>query len=394
MKKLGLYLESGPACGGSYQYNRHLLKALAEIALQKDFELVAFVAADHWHELLKPFHIRKVTASHPKWSKVAQGLWRRSKLPLRFWHLFAKRFHPLAKQLIAENCDVVIFPAQDALTYLMPVPTIGVIHDLMHRFEPQFEEVAAPSEFSKREFHYQLLAKQSQAILVDSHLGKEHAESCYPVAKGKCHVLPFISGISLDQVTDIESKYQLPAKFLFYPAQFWAHKNHETLLRALQQSLITHPDMQLVLVGSPKNAYQKVKQLIAQLKLDKHVKIVGLVPDEDMAGFYQRARALVMPTFFGPTNIPPLEAFALGCPVAVSGIYAMPQIYQEAALYFDPHSVDQLHQTLNRLWSDDALCEQLIQNGYQIHKKWQFPQFRTALADILSQQVKAEVSHL
>lgn len=390
MKKLGLYLESGPACGGSYQYNRHLLKALTEIALQKRFELVAFVAAEHWHELLKPYHIRTVTVCHPKWTKVAQGIWRRSKLPLRLWHCFAKRFHPLAKQLIDEDCDFVIFPAQDALTYLMPVPSIGVIHDLMHRFEPQFEEVASPCEFSKREFHYQLLATQSKAILVDSPLGKEHAESCYPVAKGKCHVLPFISGISSDQVTDIRAKYQLPAKFFFYPAQFWEHKNHQTLLYALQQSLITHPDMQLVLVGSPKNAYQKVKQLIAQLKLDKHVNIVGLVPDEDMAGFYQHARALVMPTFFGPTNIPPLEAFALGCPVAVSGIYAMPKIYQDAALYFDPNSVEQLHQTLNQLWSDDVLCEQLIKKGYRIHKNWQFPQFQTALDDILSRCVNVQ----
>jgi len=49
---------------------------------------------------------------------------------------------------------------------------------------------------------------------------------------------------------------------------------------------------------------------------------------------------MIMPTFFGPTNIPPLEAIAVGCPVAVSNIYGMPHQLGDAALYFNPTRVE------------------------------------------------------
>jgi len=382
IKKIGIYLESGPACGGSYQYNRFLLRALAEICQDK-IELVTFLAADHWHDAVEPYQLKRVSSPVSKiWQKLA-GLWRRSKLPLSVWHLFARKFHPLTRKLIKENCDVVIFPAQDALTYLMPVPTIGVIHDLMHRYERQFPEVGDQKEFLKREFHYQKMCEWSKAILVDSELGRKQAEESYAMAKYKCHALPFITGVEANQNSNIREKYNLPEKYFFYPAQFWQHKNHIRLLKALSKVIQQYPEMQLVLVGSPKNGYDEVVDIIETLKLKNNVTILGLVPDDDMAGLYQNARALIMPTFFGPTNIPPLEAFALGCPVAVSNIYAMPELYQDAALYFDPNQVDEIVTIMMRLWEDNSLCDNLKSKGKLKHKSWHYPHFKTKLESIL-----------
>mgnify|MGYP003626186448 CR=1 FL=1 len=382
INKVGIYLESGPACGGSYQYNRFLLQALADICQDK-IELVTFLAADHWQEAVASYQLKQIkTPVSNFWQKLA-GVWRRSKTPLAVWHWFAKRYHPLARKLIQEQCDVVIFPSQDALTYLMPVPTIGVIHDLMHRYERQFPEVGNKKEYLKREFHYQKLCEWSTGILVDSELGREQAEESYVAAKNKCHALPFITSVEAVQSIDLKDKYNLPEKYFFYPAQFWQHKNHIRLLNALDNAVQSYPDMKLVLVGSPKNGYDEVVETISNLNLQKSVSILGLVPDEDMAGLYQSARALIMPTFFGPTNIPPLEAFALNCPVAVSNIYAMPEQYQDAALYFDPNSTEEIQHALTRLWSEDALCEDLIKKGRGIHENWHYPQFRNQLESIL-----------
>lgn len=135
----------------------------------------------------------------------------------------------------------------------------------------------------------------------------------------------------------------------------------------------------------PKNGYDEIVATIDKLDLGNNVKLLGLVPDEDIAGFYQHARALIMPTFFGPTNIPPLEAFALNCPVAVSNIYAMPEHYQEAALYFDPKSIDEIENALVQLWRDDALCQSLVERGKKIHQNWHYPQFKNRVKEILEQ---------
>ena len=70
-----------------------------------------------------------------------------------------------------------------------------------------------------------------------------------------------------------------------------------------------------------------------------------------------------MPTYFGPTNIPPLEAMALGCPVAVSGIYGMREQCGDAVLYFNPADSHDIAQAMTRLWTDDALCATLVEKG-------------------------------
>src|SRR5688572_15967759 len=135
-KRIGLYLDSGPSCGGSYQYNRYFLLALTEFAKENNhqIELVPFVKAEHWEKILqnlKQPYVKIVSKGwlNRIWQRVP-GLWRRFGLPLAAWHWLATKFDPLLKLLANQQCDIYIFPAQDAHTYLMPLPTIGVIHDL------------------------------------------------------------------------------------------------------------------------------------------------------------------------------------------------------------------------------------------------------------------------
>lgn len=112
------------------------------------------------------------------------------------------------------------------------------------------------------------------------------------------------------------------------------------------------------------------------------------MPDEEITEIYRRARAMVMPTFFGPTNIPPLEAFALGCPVAVSRIYGMPGQVGDAALLFDPNSVDDIAAAIRQLWSDDELCRSLADKGIERAAAWGPRRFSKRLEAILNSVLK------
>jgi glycosyltransferase involved in cell wall biosynthesis len=122
---------------------------------------------------------------------------------------------------------------------------------------------------------------------------------------------------------------------------------------------------------------------VENLGLQDHVHFAGYLPEADIPEFYRRARALVFPTFFGPTNIPPLEAFALGCPVAASGIYGMPEQLGDAALLFDPHSAEQMADCIGRLWQDDTLCQRLTSNGHARARHWGPSQFDVTLHAIV-----------
>lgn len=386
MKRIGIYLGFPPEGGGAFQYAQSMLAAVAALPAAQ-YETVVAHAHPAWARILDA-HDPSVhaLALHENFFDRAIRLALRLGFSVGIWHWLAPRVHPLTRQMLRQQCDLWIFPAQDVLTYALPAETIGTIHDLMHRYERHFPEVSRWGLFKRRERHYRNLCVYARAVLVDSIVGKSHVTHAYAIEPGRVHVLPFVAPAYMCQEPvpgDFDSRYKLPNRFIFYPAQFWEHKNHLRLLEAFAEALISVPDLHLVLVGSKKNAYLKVLQSIDRLGLQAHVQVLGYVPDQDMPVFYRRARALVMPTFFGPTNIPPLEAMSVGCPMALSNIYAMPEQVGDAALLFDPASVSSIADAIGRLATDDALCERLSSAGKLRSAQWGQAQFNARFLEIL-----------
>ncbi|WP_175476429.1 glycosyltransferase family 4 protein [Syntrophus gentianae] len=306
---------------------------------------------------------------------------------MTLWRSTCRRFISPARILLAQQCDLWIFPAQDIFTYLLPLPALGAIHDLMHRYEPQFPEVSAKGEYGKRERHYRNLCQWAKGIVVDSEVGRKQVLESYTVSPPHLHVLPFVAprNISKDKESSLlDNIPTLPEKFIFYPAQFWQHKNHKVLILALALLRERIPDLHLVFTGAKKNGYNELQNRIRDLKIGRQVTFSGYVSDRDMTYFYRRARAMMMPTFFGPTNIPPLEAMAQGCPTAVSDIYGMREQLGSAALYFNPSSAEGVAQVMEQLWCDDKLCGELSRQGLLHSSQWNQEHFNQKLLSILN----------
>ena len=90
-----------------------------------------------------------------------------------------------------------------------------------------------------------------------------------------------------------------------------------------------------------------------------------------------------MPSYFGPTNIPPLEAMALGCPVAVSNKYAMPEQVGKSGLLFNPDSPEEMAECIRKIWVDDKLRNKMIKLGYQKIQRWTEVEFGKRLNKII-----------
>ncbi len=387
MKRVGILLTAGPG-GGTHQYTQTILDAL--LALPRDaYTIVAAYADPLWLDDLPP-HVKRVQLRDSAWNRALNKAWHVSRLPMSAWRRSAARLDTNIRAIVNQGCDLWLTPNNDRYAFRAPVPTLGTVHDLMHRYEPSFPEVADDGEYERREFHFRETCRWAKAILVDSEVGKLQLHESYGIPGSQVFVLPYIAPryVRETSVTDktLDKRYQLPAKFFFYPAQLYRHKNHHGLIEAIALMKETHRDVRLVLAGATeRNAYNDLRALVAARNLGEHVRFVGYVPDSDMAAFYKRARALVMPTFFGPTNIPPLEAFAAGCPAATSDIYAAREQLGDAALFFDPHSVEQIRDCLVRLWTDDALCAELAARGRRHTENWGRPQFNASLAEIVGQ---------
>ena len=386
MIKIGLFLSATPSMGGAFQYSQTLFEATVSLP-RADFKVVVAFTDSCWFRQLEHSSVKLLRVPYYKWTFGAGAIVTLTGFPLTLWRKICTCIDPTAKLLLKEQCDLWLFSSYSFVAYQMPVRSVGVVHDLMHRYERQFPEVSSFGVYTWREKVFKRLCKQTFGILVDSELGRSQLGESYGIDLKRVFVLPFIAPkyLSIDRPKrSLDKKYKLPPKFIFYPAQFWEHKNHLGLIKAVAKIRPQCPDIQLVLLGSKKHpGYKKVNATVNRLGVAENVSFLGHVDEDSLAQIYRRARALIMPTFFGPTNIPPLEAFASGCPVAVSGIYGMPEQVGDAGLFFDPNSIEELSTTIMRLWTNDALCIELSERGNRKAKAWGQPQFNERLKDII-----------
>lgn len=386
MKKIGLYLDCTPP-RGEFQINQFVLEAISALPPER-FSVIVAYSSELWPEFLKNYKLKTLHVPAGFWGRAFCLGWTLLGLPVGLWRTVCPLFYPMARAFINEKCDLWIFPSQNSKSYQIPVPALGSIHDLMHRYARSFQESSSPWEYRYRERMFANVCRWTKGVLVDSEVGRQQVAESYGMPLERLHVLPFVAPPYIRQNSTppgFDSRYSLPAKFIFYPAQFWEHKNHKRLVRAVACLKNDLPDLALVLAGSPKNAYDSVVNLVHELGLTNDVHFLDYVPDAYMPEIYRRACALVMPTFYGPTNIPPLEAFVVGCPVAASGIYAMPEQLGDAALFFNPESITDIADCIARLWTDDQLCANLVAKGRKRTSEWGQHQFNERLRTIIDQ---------
>jgi len=262
--------------------------------------------------------------------------------------------------------DLVHFTKQYA--FLTDVPSIYHPHDLQHLHLPEF---FSEQGIRDREANYRAFCEQATMVTVTSQWGKRDLMEHYGLAPEKIVVVPLAPAIaayecsSTTRADETVASMNLPADFVFYPAQTWPHKNHLRLIEAL--SLLNHKGMTVPLVcsGRQNEHFETIRTAVESAGLSDLVHFVGFVSPEALRALYGRARMLVMPTLFEAAGGfgPIAEAFAAGVPVACSNVTSLPEEVGTAALLFDPYDVGSIADAVERLWSDAYVRELLAERG-------------------------------
>ncbi len=129
-------------------------------------------------------------------------------------------------------------------------------------------------------------------------------------------------------------------------------------------------DLALVLTGSDKGNLEFVRHFAETEGVADLVHFPGFVSTEEMIALYRQAKALVFVTYFGPDNIPPLEAFALGCPVIASAVDGAREQYGNAALQVDASCPEEIGEAILKLHTDAKLRDTLVAAGLSRANKW------------------------
>ena len=150
--------------------------------------------------------------------------------------------------------------------------------------------------------------------------------------------------------------------YLLYVGSRGGYKNFEALLRAFASVDFLKNDYALFAFGG--GAFSaKERALIAALGLsDQCVRQVG-GSDERLAELYQNAKVFVYPSLYEGFGIPPLEAMSFDCPVACSNSSSIPEVVGDAAVFFDPLSIESIATALVRLLQDRVLHQEIVTRG-------------------------------
>ena len=375
--RVGLYLHNyTPVSGGAYTFQREIFKAISSIFHQSvhNFFLLAYPQDDIFNQCDSFDSIEIIPLEHAS-SHLEQSVvsWKTS------WYKSKQKkidqsqpafqsISVLDYTVWKHNIEFVWFLTP---TYeLTNAPYIATVWDLQHRLQPWFPEVGNLVEWNGRETYIATCLRRAAYIITPNEAGKEEIRLFYQIPEERIICLPhpaprLVSATENDE-QDILSKYGLQPGFLFYPAQYWAHKNHAGLLYALKMLKENyHLTVPIVFVGSDKGNLGYLKKLSVELNVQSQVQFLGFITDIEMTVFYKKALALVYLSFFGPENLPPLEAFSLGCPVIASRVSGAHEQFGDAALLVNPASTDEVSLAIKSLLNDQQLRQTLITRGFE-----------------------------
>ena len=145
--------------------------------------------------------------------------------------------------------------------------------------------------------------------------------------------------------------------------QIERRKNLVRLMAAFARLRSRGDEHCLVLAGRPSFQAKEVYQAIARLGLQDRVRILGPIPDQDLAVIYNLATFLAFPSSHEGFGLPALEAMACGLAVCAARAGALPEVLNDAGVFFDPYNVEEMAEAFWRLLREPDLRQELATKG-------------------------------
>lgn len=210
--------------------------------------------------------------------------------------------------------------------------------------------------------------KRTAALLCQTKTAITRMKACYKF-NGQTFLLP--NAISIDSLAGenkgLGSKnLQHPNRFkLFYLTRYYPHKNIEILIDLFIKHRSSLKNVSLYLTID-ENQHRKAKDILIALdRHDLHENIINLGPikQTEVARYFETMDAMIMPTTLESFSGSYLEAMAFNCPILTSNLDFAHEVCANAALYFDPKSVDSIYAQLKKLMESTPLRQELVNNG-------------------------------
>lgn len=267
---------------------------------------------------------------------------------------------------LSYNLDLLHVPHFNA-PLLYPKKIIVTIHDLIkHLSVGAKTSTHNPLFYYLKHFAYKMLVnlvvQKAFKIITPSEFWKNYLQNYYHLPSNK--IIVTYEGVDdtflikkTQASANVLEKYALTKPFIFYTGNLYPHKNIDLAVKAVGIFNKSHNHKLMLAIACSRSIFRDRYQPSTTLK------VLGFVPDTDLTAIYKEALALVQPSFIEGFGLIGLEAMVAGLPVLSSSASCLPEIYADAALYFDPTKVEQLVENLHQILTNPQLRQELIQKG-------------------------------
>ena len=234
-------------------------------------------------------------------------------------------------------------------------PYIATVFDMIHEIFPEYFGGEESLKSNKR-----TVCEKSNKIVAISASTKRDILKFYPtIPEDKVRVIYLSQSIDTNETMNIS---WLPSKYILFIGNRGMYKQFDTLLKAMITVFEKDNEIKIVCAGGGKFSVSEIENLKAMNLQDKVIQ--HNFQDNELNTIYHKAEMFVFPSEYEGFGIPALESMICGCPVILSKTSSLPEIAEDAALYFEPNNVIALTDAINNILKDKTLKESLIAKGY------------------------------
>ena len=252
--------------------------------------------------------------------------------------------------------------------------SLAVIHDLNFEYYPQDIPFLARKYFQR---YFPRYAKKANRIATVSEYSKQDISKLYKVPSEKIDVVYDGANEVFTPAPKGERSLKLPLglgqveSFFLFVGALSPRKNVARLLQAFDKFKKTEPSkIKLVIAGEKMWKTADVEAAYNSMQFKNDVVFTGRLGIHDLKEVMAAALALVFVPYFEGFGIPIVEAMYCDVPVITSNVTSMPEVAGNAALLVDPFSVDSIKEGMLRIYKDEILRNQLIENGRKQREKF------------------------
>ena len=294
----------------------------------------------------------------------------------------------LKKQIESTHADLVHFPmVQQPILYKGKVVTSMLDLTTLKFTNPSKNLIIFKTKQLVYRFVNRKAAKKSTHIITISNYVRDNLIEMFGIEQSKITTTYNAADRIADKPEALNNLKE--EKFIMYVGRPLPHKNLERLMEAFVEIRKTHPDLKLVLAGKKDVLFERHEERARELGIADSVVFTGFVNEGQLRWLYEKCQAYVFPSLSEGFGLPGLEAMMHGAPVVSSNATCLPEIYEDAAHYFDPLNIDDMAIKICEVLDDKKLREELINKGHAQAAKFSWKRmaeqtlevYRTALSN-------------